>query len=157
MRLGPIRSTLNKLIMADTKKDKLAQNPLAEYIRSSFEEIRRVTWPTKNQAVRLTFLVLGFCMVAAMVLGGLDVLFGMGHEQLLNLRSSIVSDQPVSVGDISATDASGNPVTILPTEQPSADAPADAATAEQPVTEQPTTEQPPVDQPAAEPTTSNNQ
>ena len=37
-------------------------NIVTRYVKSSFEELTKVTWPTKNQAVRLTVIVLAFCI-----------------------------------------------------------------------------------------------
>lgn len=70
--------------MASDKK-KIRSNALVNYFQASLEELRKVTWPTRNQAVRLTFLVLGFCMVVAVLLGVLDFVFGIGYRSLLNL------------------------------------------------------------------------
>ncbi len=55
------------------------------YVQSSVEELRKVTWPTKNQAIRMTFLVLGFCLVVALILGVMDFVFGIGYRSLLDL------------------------------------------------------------------------
>ncbi len=56
------------------------------YLKNSFEELSRVTWPTKNQAVRLTIIVLVFCFIIGLALTGLDQLFNIGYEYLLNLN-----------------------------------------------------------------------
>lgn len=53
------------------------------YLRSSFEELTRVTWPTKNQAVRLTIIVFVFCLIAAAALGALDFGLNEGYSYLL--------------------------------------------------------------------------
>ena len=55
------------------------------YLKNSFEELSRVTWPTKKQAVRLTIIVLIFCILFGLVLTGIDLLFQKGYEYLLNL------------------------------------------------------------------------
>ena len=52
-------------------------NFLTNYIKSSIEELRRVTWPTKNQAIRLTIIVFVFCILMAIVIGALD--FGLNE------------------------------------------------------------------------------
>jgi len=62
-----------------------SKNSAVNYVQASAEELRKVTWPTKNQAVRMTFLVLGFCMVVALILGVLDFVFGIGYRSLLDL------------------------------------------------------------------------
>ena len=45
------------------------------YIKESFEELSRVTWPTKNQAVRLTSIVLVSCLIFGLLLGFVDYIF----------------------------------------------------------------------------------
>ncbi|MDP2624893.1 MAG: preprotein translocase subunit SecE, partial [Candidatus Peregrinibacteria bacterium] len=47
-------------------------NPLTAYFVGSFEELRKVTWPTKEQAIRLTIVVLIFSLIVALALGVLD-------------------------------------------------------------------------------------
>ncbi len=66
-------------------KGKTKKNPFINYLQASVEELRKVTWPTRNQAIRLTFLVLGFCIVVAILLGILDFVFGFGYRSLLEL------------------------------------------------------------------------
>ncbi len=53
------------------------------YFKSSLEELTKVTWPTKNQAVRLTIIVIVFCVLIAAFLAGVDYLFNMGSSYLL--------------------------------------------------------------------------
>lgn len=48
-------------------------NAIKSYIKHSFEELTRVTWPTKAQAVKLTIIVFGFCVFMALVLGAVDL------------------------------------------------------------------------------------
>jgi len=38
-------------------------------------ELKRVTWPTRKQTARYTFIVIGFSLAVAAFLGGLDFLF----------------------------------------------------------------------------------
>jgi len=66
-------------------KGKTKKNPFINYVQASVEELRKVTWPTRNQAIRLTFLVLGFCIVVAILLGIMDLVFGFGYRSILEL------------------------------------------------------------------------
>ncbi|MBI4235080.1 preprotein translocase subunit SecE [Candidatus Peregrinibacteria bacterium] len=63
-----------------------AVNAVSNYLRASFEELTRVTWPTKQQAVKISIIVLIFCLVAAVVLGAVDYLFGQLYSYLVNLK-----------------------------------------------------------------------
>ena len=55
----------------------MALKGITSYVRGSFEELTKVVWPTKNQAVKLTIIVLIFCLISALVLGALD--FGLNE------------------------------------------------------------------------------
>jgi preprotein translocase subunit SecE len=45
------------------------------YIQETQAELRKVTWPTREEAIRLTFIVLAFTFIAMVFLGALDILF----------------------------------------------------------------------------------
>lgn len=59
---------------------------LTTYFRESIEEFKRVTWPTRNQAIKLCGIVLSFVLVSAVFIALLDYGFNMGYQYLLNLR-----------------------------------------------------------------------
>ncbi|OGJ54624.1 preprotein translocase subunit SecE [Candidatus Peribacteria bacterium RIFCSPHIGHO2_02_FULL_49_16] len=44
------------------------------YINGALEELRHVRWPTRQQAVRLSAIVLGFTLVASAIFGVIDYL-----------------------------------------------------------------------------------
>ncbi len=44
------------------------------YFQESIEELRKVRWPTRKQAVRLSVITLIFVSVCAIAFGALDVL-----------------------------------------------------------------------------------
>lgn len=60
-------------------------NAIKSYIKHSFEELTKVTWPTKAQAVKLTIIVFGLCMVMAVLVGALDLGFAALHDLLLKV------------------------------------------------------------------------
>lgn len=47
-------------------------NAILAYFRGSLEELRHVQWPTQQQAIRLSIIVLIFIAVNAVVFGLLD-------------------------------------------------------------------------------------
>ncbi len=57
---------------------------LANYIKGSYEEMRKVTWPTKKEAKNYTYLVIEISLGVALFLGALDFLFTYGLEFILN-------------------------------------------------------------------------
>jgi preprotein translocase subunit SecE len=50
-------------------------NPITTLARETSAELRKVTWPTRQEAVQLTLLVLAVVIVSSAVLGFLDFLF----------------------------------------------------------------------------------
>jgi len=56
-------------------KGSKSRNRLVRYFQDTGEELRKVTWPTREETLRLTLIVLGSTAAAALVLGLLDLLF----------------------------------------------------------------------------------
>lgn len=50
-------------------------NRVKSYIQESYLELKRVNWPTKDETVRMTLVVIGMSLVMAVFLGSLDFLF----------------------------------------------------------------------------------
>jgi preprotein translocase subunit SecE len=48
---------------------------LLQYFREVMQELKKVSWPTKRETAGLTVLVVGITTVAALYIGGLDVVF----------------------------------------------------------------------------------
>ena len=51
------------------------QNRLQRYFRETMGELRKVTWPTRREAINLTRIVVLVIVVLSAVLGVLDLLF----------------------------------------------------------------------------------
>ena len=64
----------------------MKHNALTSYFKESLEEFKRVTWPTRHQAIRLCIIVLSFVFVSAILIAALDYGFGVGYQFLLTLR-----------------------------------------------------------------------
>lgn len=63
----------------------IKNNKLVNYLRESWVEFRHVTWPTRNQAVKLAGIVLGFCFASAFIFSVLDYVFNLGYTYLLKM------------------------------------------------------------------------
>ncbi len=48
---------------------------LTEYMKDVVAELKKVSWPTKQQTTNLTLLVIGVSAVVALYIGGLDFIF----------------------------------------------------------------------------------
>lgn len=60
--------------------------PLVQYFRETMAELRKVTWPTRQEWFNLTVLVLVVMVALALLLAGLD----LGYTKLLDLVFSAV-------------------------------------------------------------------
>lgn len=56
------------------------------FLKESRQEFRHINWPTREEAVRLTSIVIGLCLVTALFLGVFDYLFSYGLQQILHGR-----------------------------------------------------------------------
>lgn len=57
------------------KMEKKKENAIQKYIRETSGELRKVTWPTPQEAWRMTRIVLLTLLVMALILGSLDFAF----------------------------------------------------------------------------------
>ena len=72
--------------MARTKTDKKSTksgNAVTRYFRETRGEIRKVTWPTRQESQRLTAIVLGVTAMMALFLGLLDFIFSNAVQNLV--------------------------------------------------------------------------
>jgi preprotein translocase subunit SecE len=60
---------------AAPRKNPKNPNALIRYFQDTGNELRKVSWPTREQAIRLTVVVLGSTIVAAIFFGLLDFFF----------------------------------------------------------------------------------
>jgi preprotein translocase subunit SecE len=59
-----------------------------EYFKDSYAEMRRVVWPSRNQAIQHTIVVVILSVLVGAFLGLLDLGFSIGIQQLLDLVRS---------------------------------------------------------------------
>lgn len=50
-------------------------NPVTRYFRETFTELRKVNWPSRPEALRLTMIVIVVLVLMSALLGFLDFLF----------------------------------------------------------------------------------
>lgn len=76
-------------VKSDKKKKKAADknvaqpNSLSKYLRETRGELRKVTWPTRQEALRLTWIVLAVTAAFAGFLWAFDALFSNALRLLL--------------------------------------------------------------------------
>jgi len=59
-------------------------NWLTKYFKESYEELKKVSWPTRKDTVRDTLIVIGVSLAVAAFLGILDLGLTVGLEKILN-------------------------------------------------------------------------
>lgn len=63
-------------------KDSTAKvNPVFSYFITAFDEFKKVTWPTKEQAALLTAIVIGVSLLMSIIIAALD----LGLSQLYQM------------------------------------------------------------------------
>lgn len=60
-------------------------NPVTRYFRETFTELRKVNWPTRKEATRLTMIVIIVLIVMSALLGFLDFVFGRAVGLIIGL------------------------------------------------------------------------
>lgn len=72
-----------------TKKSGDQSNAVVRYFRETRGELRKVTWPTRQESQRLTAIVLGVTAVMAIFLGLLDFIFSRSIQTLVEVLVGI--------------------------------------------------------------------
>ena len=56
---------------------------IKNYFVGSYQEMKKVTWPTKQQTINYSLLVVGLSVGIALFFVALDYIFSLGIEQLI--------------------------------------------------------------------------
>jgi preprotein translocase SecE subunit len=102
------------------------------YFKDSFEELKKVTWPTNNHALKVTVLTVIFTAISTLVLTAFDFSFSKGYDALIELSPKASSNRdtqqaevdqaanPIKLDSpmIQAQDTDGNPVNVTATPVP---------------------------------------
>ena len=59
---------------------------LLQYFRESAEEIRKISWPSKQDTFKYSIVVIVLCLVLAFFFTGLDWVLSLGVEKLISLK-----------------------------------------------------------------------
>jgi preprotein translocase subunit SecE len=60
-------------------------NAIVRYYRETVGELKKVVWPTREEAFRLTWIVLVVITIMAIILGSADYLFSQLFRFLISL------------------------------------------------------------------------
>jgi preprotein translocase subunit SecE len=69
--------------MAIAKNTEPKENAIARLFRETRSELRKVVWPTREEAIRLTLVVLAVSITIGILLGLSDILFSALYTLLL--------------------------------------------------------------------------
>jgi len=56
---------------------------LVQYVKESYVELKKVTWPTRKETVNYTLLVIGISLFVAAFIGIADYILNLGIEQII--------------------------------------------------------------------------
>ena len=59
-------------------------NAIKNYFVGSYEEMKKVNWPTKRQTINYSLIVIGLSVGLAAFLGLLDYIFSLGIGTIIN-------------------------------------------------------------------------
>jgi preprotein translocase SecE subunit len=98
------------------------------YLRSSKEEFKKVSWPSRRDTVRYSALVIGMSVLVSALFGGLDAGFGKLVDSLIALRASSKpalevqgASQPIQAVPVQNTNSAPTPsfdINAAPIETP---------------------------------------
>ena len=66
--------------VAEKKRE---ENAIVQYLRETWFELKKVSWPTRSEAINLTLIVVSVTTFLAIVLGLMDWLFATGFGLFL--------------------------------------------------------------------------
>ncbi len=72
-------------VVKDTKEQQ--ENPVARRVRETRSELRKVVWPTREETIRLTGVVIAISIVIGLLLFSADAIFSALYLALVNFVS----------------------------------------------------------------------
>jgi preprotein translocase subunit SecE len=74
-----------KILMTKATEAPKEDNAIVRYFKDTRAEISKVTWPTREEGIRLTLIVLAITVVSMIILFAVDSLFGAIVGGLISL------------------------------------------------------------------------
>jgi preprotein translocase subunit SecE len=69
--------------METTNVPKIPNVPPVQFLKEVVSELKRVTWPTRDETIKLTAVVIALSVVVGAFIGGLDAIFLQAQKMLL--------------------------------------------------------------------------
>ena len=67
---------------------------LLAYFQGVWEELRKVVWPTRDELLRMTGIVIATVVIFGLLIGGADYLLSLGVRQLYTSSSTPAATTP---------------------------------------------------------------
>lgn len=62
----------------------LKENKIVNFLRDARHELKKVVWPSKQELIKSTLIVIGVSVAVSIMLGILDYIFTLGVEEVIN-------------------------------------------------------------------------
>ncbi len=79
----PMRKQTSAAAVEAAKKRSLYDRFVPRAVRDIFSELRKVSWPTREETMRLTLVVVVVSVAIGLMLGGVDIVFNWVVDQTL--------------------------------------------------------------------------
>lgn len=60
--------------------------PVPAFTKDIIDELKKVTWPSRKETIRLTGIVIGISLIIGLYIGIIDILLAKGLEILTKFR-----------------------------------------------------------------------
>jgi preprotein translocase subunit SecE len=85
---------------------------MIKYIKNSIKEVQKVTWPKKEDALKLTIITLIFTLLTTLGLTLVDKVLNAGYQYLLDLSPATYEAQETPEININSVNTDGGSITI---------------------------------------------
>jgi preprotein translocase subunit SecE len=65
-------------------KDSKQESGIGRWVRETRGELRKVVWPTREEAIRLTYIVIGIALFMGLILGLTDLILSSLYTLLIS-------------------------------------------------------------------------
>ncbi len=84
--------------------ERLFKNPVVKYFLEAKEELNKVAWPSRDQVILYSGIVGVICIVTALYLGGIDLLFTKGLDWLIQFTGAELTGTELTGTDLTGSE-----------------------------------------------------
>ncbi|MDP1689528.1 MAG: preprotein translocase subunit SecE [bacterium] len=86
------------------------------FLQESRRELSRVNWPTREETMRLTGVVVAISLIIAIFLGAFDYIFYRGIQTLVNTKPVVAPIESPLQATTTVSTTTGLPINFVPTD-----------------------------------------